>query len=182
MVEWPGCLRSELYNLTVCVDNTTVTYTVCKATSQVRAVKRPAVSVGGNLYGCLPYSLQPQLYSCQLSSTHTSPIVMNSNVHYVTMQLDDTVSENSQLSESSRTPVNPEASQPYQLSVEKQTSDVSHFEFPKRRKSKAKFPAEQSADTALPKPLPLDVSKQTQSSKALFKQLSVFDPNCVPME
>ena len=78
--------------------------------------------------------------------------------------------------------MNPEASQPYQLPVEKQTSDVSRFEFPKRRKSKAKFPAEQSADAALPKPLLLDVSKQTQSSKPLFKQLSVFDPNCVPME
>ena len=78
--------------------------------------------------------------------------------------------------------MNPEASHPYQLPVEKQTSDVSRFEFPKRRKSKAKLPAEQSADAALPKPLPLDVSKQTQSSKPLFKQPSVFDPNCVPME
>ena len=182
MVEWPGCLRFVLYNLTGCVDNTMATYTAYKATPQVRAVKRPVVSAGGNFYGCLPYSLQPRLDSCLISSTHTSPIVMNSNVYDVTMRMDDTASENSQSSESSRTPVNPEVSQSYQLSVEKQTSDVSHFEFPKGRKSKVKFPAEKSADAALLKPLLLDVSKQTQSSKPLLKQSSVFNTNCVPME
>ena len=73
MVEWPGCLRAVLSNLIVCVDNTTVTTSVCcQAAFQVRAVKRPAVSVGGNHYGCLPHSQQPRLYSCQLSPTHTS--------------------------------------------------------------------------------------------------------------
>ena len=73
MVEWPGCLRVVLSNFIVCVDNTTVNTSVCCQTAfQVRAVKRPAVSVGGNHYGCLPHSRQPQLYSCQLSPTHTS--------------------------------------------------------------------------------------------------------------
>ena len=160
----------------------TATYTAYKVTSQVRAVKRPVVNVGGNFYGCLPYSLQPRLDSCSISSSHTSTIVMNSNVCDMTMQMDDTASENSQSSETSRTPVNPEVSQPYLLSVEKQMSDVSRFEFPKGRKSKAKFPAEKTADAALLKPLLLDVSKQTQSSKPLLKQSSVFNTNCVPME
>ena len=106
---------------------------------------------------------------------------MDSNVHDETVPMDDTASEEStcQPSERSKTPVNPEASHPNQLPVEKQASDVSRFEFPKRRRRKVKLPAEQSADAALPKPLPMDVSKQTQSSKPLFKQPTVVDPNCV---
>ena len=186
MVEWPGCLQFVLSNLIVCVDNTTVTTSVCcQAALQVRGVKRPAVSVGGNLYSCLPHSQQPRLYSCQLSSTHTSPIFMNSNVHDVTEQMDDTASEDStcQSSESSRTPVNPEASQRHQLPVEIQASDGASFELPKRRRHKAKLPAEKSAAAAVTKPQTLmDVSKQTQSSEPLFKQPSLVDPNCVPKE
>ena len=43
--------------------------------------------------------------------------------------------------------------------------------------------AEKSAAAAVPKPQTLMVvSKQTQSSKPIFKQPSVVDPNCVPME
>ena len=170
MVEWPGCLWFVLHNITGCVDYFTATYTAYKVTSQVRAVKLPVVSVGGNFYGCLPYSLQPRLDSCSILSSHTSTIVMNSNVCDVTMRMDDTASENSQSSETSRMPVNPEVSQPYLLSVEKQMSDVSSFKFPKGRKSKAKFPAEKTADAALLKPLLLDVSKQTHSSKPLLTQ------------
>ena len=169
MVEWPGCLRFVLSNLIVCVDNTTITTSVCcQAALQVRAVKRPAVSVGGNHYGCLPHSQQPRLYSCQLSPTHNSPIVMNSNVHDMTEQMDDTASEDStcQSSESNRTPVNPKASQPHQFPVEIQASDGASFELPKRRRRKEKLPAERSAAAAVPKPQTLmDVSKQTQSSK-----------------
>ena len=110
---------------------------------------------------------------------------MNSNVHDVTKRMDDTASENftCQSSESSRTPVNPEASQPYLLPVEIQACDGASFVLPKRRRCKAKLPAEKSAAAAVPKPQTLmDVSKQTQSSKPLFKQPSVVDPNCVPME
>ena len=167
MVEWPGCLRFVLSNLIVCVDNTTVTTSVCQAAFQVRAVMRPAVSVGGNHYGCLPHSQQPRLYSCQLSSTHTSPIVMNSNVHDVTKRMDDTASENFTCQSS-------ELSWRVMVLVSC---------YPKRRRRKAKLPAEKSAAAAVPKPQTLmDVSKQTQSSKPLFKQPSVVDPNCVPME
>ena len=96
--------------------------------------------------------------------------------------MDDTASEEStcQSSERSKTPVNPEASQPNQLPVEKQASDGAGFEFPKGRRCKAKLPAEKSAAAAVPKPqIPMDVSKQTQSSKPLFKQPTVVDPNCV---
>ena len=110
---------------------------------------------------------------------------MNSNVHDVTKRMDDTASEDStyQSSESSRTPVNPEDSQPYQLPVEIQACDGANFVLPKMRRRKAKLPAEKSAAAAVPKPQTLmDVSKQTQSSKPLFKQPSVVDPNCVPME
>ena len=146
MVEWPGCLRFVLYNITGCVDYITATYTAYKVTSL------------------------------------TSTIVMNSIVCDATMRMDDTASENSQSSETSRTPVNPEVSQPYLPSVEKQMSDVSRFEFPKGRRCKDKLPAEKSADAALPKPHLLDVSKQTHSSKPLLKQSSLFITNCVPME
>ena len=78
--------------------------------------------------------------------------------------------------------MNPEVSQPYLTSVEKQTSDVSRFEFPKGRRHKDKLPAEKSADAAFPKPHLLDVSKQTHCLKTLLKQSSLFVTNCVPME
>ena len=139
MMEWPGCLRFVLYNISGCVDYFTATYIAFKVTSL------------------------------------TSTFVTNSNVCDATMRMDDTASENSQSSEMSRTFVNPEVSQSY-LSVEKQTSDVSRFEFPKGRRRKDKLPAEKSADAALLKPHLLDVSKQTNSSKPLLKQSSLLLP------
>ena len=135
MMEWPGCLRFVVYNITGCVDYITATYTAFKVTSL------------------------------------TSTFVTNSNVCDATMWMDDTASENSQSSETSRTLVNPEVSQSY-LSVEKQTSDVSRFKFPKGRRRKDKLPA----NAALPKPHLLDVSKQTHSSKPLLKQSSLLLP------
>ena len=107
---------------------------------------------------------------------------MDSNVHDVTERMDDTASEDStcQSSESSRTLVNPEASQPHQLPFEKQASVVVSFEFPKRRRCKAKLPAGKPAAAADPKPqIQMDVSKQTQNSQPLFKQPTVVDPNKV---
>ena len=143
MVEWPGCLRFVLHNISGCIDYITASYTAYKV---------------------------------------TSTIVTNSNVCVATMRMDDTVSENSQSSETSRTLVNPEVSQPYLSSVEKQTSDVSRFEFPIGRRRKDKLPAEKSADAVLPKSHLLDVSKQTHCSKPFLKQSSLFITNCVPME
>ena len=143
MVEWPGCLRFVLHNISGCIDYITASYTAYKV---------------------------------------TSTIVTNSNVCDATMRMDDTVSENSQSSETSRTLVNPEVSQPYLSPVEKQVSDVSRFEFPIGRRRKDKLPAEKSADAALPKSHLLDVSKQTHCSKPLLKQSSLFITNCVPME
>ena len=108
-------------------------------------------------------------------------IVMDSNVHDVTVPMDDTATEEStcSASERSKSSVNPGASQPTQLPVEKQASSESHFEFPRRRRRKAKLPAEKSADAALPKPLPTDVSKQTHSSQPLFKRPTLVNPDCV---
>ena len=52
--------------------------------------------------------------------------------------------------------------------------------FPKRKKHKDKLPAEKSADAALPKLIPMDVTKPSQSSKLpLFKRPTGCDPNCV---
>ena len=89
---------------------------------------------------------------------------MDSNVHDVTDLMDDTVFEDStcQSSESSKTLVNPEASQPPQLPVEKQASDGVGFEFPKGRRRKAKLPAGKPAAAAVSKPqTPMEVSKKT---------------------
>ena len=133
-MEWPGCLRFVLYNISGCVDYITASYTAYKV---------------------------------------TSTIVTNSNVCDATMRMDDTASEKSQSSETSRTLVNPEVSQPYLPPVEKQTSDVSSFEFPKGRRRKDKLPAEKSADAALPKPHLLDVSKQTLCSKNVSVAVSL---------
>ena len=143
MVEWPGCLRFVLHNISGCIDYTTVSYTAYKV---------------------------------------TSTIITNSNVCDVTMRMDDTASEKSQSSETSRTLVNPEVSQSYLLSGVKQTCDVSRFEFPLGRRRKDMLPAEKSADAALPKSHLLDVSKQTHCSKPFLKQSSLFITNCVPME
>ena len=111
-----------------------------------------------------------------------APIVMDSNVHDVTEPMDNTAFEDStcQSSESSKTIVDPEASQPPQLPVQKQASDGVGFEFPKGRRRKAKSLAGKPAAAAVPKPqTPMDVSKKTQNSQPLFKQPNVVDPNKV---
>ena len=70
--------------------------------------------------------------------------------------------------------MNPEASQT------SQQSDGDGFELPKGRKRKAKLPAGKPAAATDPKPqTSLDVSKQSQNSKPLFKQPTVVDPNKV---
>ena len=52
--------------------------------------------------------------------------------------------------------------------------------FPKRKKCKDKLPAEKSADAALPKLIPKDVTKPSQNSQLpLFKRPTGGDPNCV---
>ena len=63
-----------------------------------------------------------------------SNIIMNSNVCDATLRMDDTVSEKSQSSETSRTPVNPEVSQSFLSPVVKQSSDVSRFRDPHGKK------------------------------------------------
>ena len=107
---------------------------------------------------------------------------MDSIVCDDSVPMEDTATEESTSSASARSKSSaiPEASKPTQPPVEKQASDEAGFVFPKRRKRKDKLPAEKSADAALPKPLPMDVTKPSQSSKPpLFKRPTGVDPNCV---
>ena len=107
---------------------------------------------------------------------------MDSDVRDDSVPMDDAATEEStcSASERSKSSVNPEASKPTQLPVEKQASGEASFVFPKRRRRKDKLPAEKSADAALPKPLPMDVTKQSHSSKQpLFKRPTGVNPDCV---
>ena len=112
-----------------------------------------------------------------------APSVMDSSVHdNVTKPMDNTAFEDStcQSSESSKTLVNPEASQTPHTPAQKQASDGDGFEFPKGRRRKAKLPARKPVAAAVPKPqTPMDASKKSQSSQPLFKQPTVVDPNIV---
>ena len=107
---------------------------------------------------------------------------MDSNVRDDSVPMDDAATEESTSSASvrSKSLSNLEASKPTQPPVEKQASDEAGFVFPKRKRRKDKLPAEKSADAALPKPLPMDVTKPSQSSKQpLFKRPTGVDPDCV---
>ena len=111
-----------------------------------------------------------------------SNIITNSNVCDATLRMDDTVSEKSQSSETSRTPVNPEVSQSFLSPVGKHLSDVSRFEIPMGRRRKDLLPTEKSVDAALPKSHLLDVSRQTHCSKPFLKQTSLVTTNRGPIE
>ena len=120
-----------------------------------------------NISGCIDYTTASYTTVSYTAYKVNSITITNSNVCDATMWMDDTASEKSQSSETSRTLVNPEVSQSYLLSGVNQMCDVSRFEFPLGRRHKDMLPAEKSADAALPKSHLLDVSKQT---------------HCVPME
>ena len=107
---------------------------------------------------------------------------MDSDVRDDSVPMVDAATEESTCSASvrSKLSVNPEASKPTQLPVEKQASGEAGFVFPKRKRRKDKLPADKSADAALPKPLPMDVTKQSHSSKQpLFKRPTGVNPDCV---
>ena len=106
---------------------------------------------------------------------------MDSNVHDDTVPMEEAVTEESTSSASRRSKsiANPEATNP-STPVAKQVSDESGFVLPRRRKRKDKLPAEKSADAALPKLLPKDVTNPSQNSKTpFFKRPTGGDPNCV---
>ena len=96
--------------------------------------------------------------------------------------MDDTVSEKSQSSETSRMPVNPEVSHSFLSPVVKQPSDVSRFEIPMGRRRKDLLPTEKSVDAALLKSHLLVVSRQKCCSKPFLKQTSLFTTNLGPIE
>ena len=91
---------------------------------------------------------------------------MDSNVHDDSVPMEEAATEESTSSASRRSKscANPEATNP-STPVEKQASDETGFVLPKRKKRKDKLPAEKSADAALPKLLPKDVTKPSQSSQ-----------------
>ena len=149
-------------------------------------------SVNGGVAGCLRFVLH-NIPVCidYTTASYTafkaafkviSNIITNSNVCDATLRMDDTVSEKSQSSETSRTPVNPEVSQSFLSPVVKQSSDVSRFEIPMGRRRKDLLPTEKSVDAALPKSHLLDVSRQTRCSKPFVKQTSFVTTICGPIE
>ena len=78
--------------------------------------------------------------------------------------------------------MNPEVSQSFLSTVEKQSSDVSRFMIPMGRRHKDLLPTEKSVDAALLKPHLLGVSRQTRCSKPFLKQTSLFTTIRGPME
>ena len=104
---------------------------------------------------------------------------MDSNVHDVPMEEAVMEESTSSASRRSKSIANPEATNP-STPVAKQASDESGFVLPRRRKRKDKLPAEKSADAALPKLLPKDVTKPSHGSQTpFFKRPTGGDPNCV---
>ena len=106
---------------------------------------------------------------------------MDSNVHVDSVPMEEAVTEEptSSASGGSKSRAIPEATNP-STPVEKQASDESGFVYPRRRKRKDKLPAEKSADVALPKLLPKDVTTPSLNSNTpFFKRPTGGDPNCV---
>ena len=138
-----------------------------------------------NISGCIDYTTVSYI-ACNAAfkviSNIISNIITNSNVCEATLRMDDTVSEKSQSSEMSRTTVNPEVSQSYQSTVEKQPSDASRFEIPMGRRRKDLLPTEKLVDAALPKSHLLGVSRQTRCSKPFVNQIYFVNTICGPLE
>ena len=98
----------------------------------------------------------------------------NSNVCDATLRMDDTVSEKSQSSETSRTIVYPKVSLSSSSTVEKQSSDASSFVVPMGSRCKDLFPIEKSVDATLLKPHLLGVSRLTHCSIPFYDYLYWF--------
>ena len=141
-------------------------------------------SVNGGVACCLPFVL-PNIsgwidytvvsYTASKAAFKViSNIITNSNVCDETRRMDDTVSEKSQSSETSRTPVNPEVSQSFLSPVVIQPSDVSRFEIPMGSRRKDLLPTEKSVDAALLKSHLLVVSRQKYCSKPFLKHLCLL--------
>ncbi len=138
-----------------------------------------------NISGCIDYTTVSYTAcnaASKVISNIISNIITNSNVCDATLRMDDTVSEKSQSSETSRTPVNPEVSQSSLSTVEKQSSDASRFEIPMGRRRKDLLPIEKSVDAALLKPHLLGVSRQTHCSIPFVKQIYFVNTTRGPIE
>ena len=129
-----------------------------------------------NISGCIDYTTVSYT-ACNAAFKVISNIITNA-----TLRMDDTVSEKSQSSETSRTPVNPEVSQSFLSPVVIQPSDVSRFEIPMGSRRKDLLPTEKSVDAALLKSHLLVVSRQKYYSKPFLKQTSLFTTILGPIE
>ena len=127
-----------------------------------------------NISGCIDYTTVSNP-ACNAASKVISNIfsnfITNSNVCDATLRMDDTVSEKSQSSETSRTTVFPEVSQSSLSTVEKQSSDASRFEIPMGSRCKDLLPTEKLVDAALLKPHLSGVSRQTHCSIPFVVQI-----------
>ena len=135
-------------------------------------------SVNGGVAGCLRFVLH-YIFGCidyitvsnpackaasEVITNISSNFITNSNVCDATLRMDDTVSEKSQSSETSRTTVYPKVSHSSLSTVEKQSSDASRFETTMGSRCKDLFPTEKLVDATLLKPHLLGVSRQTHCS------------------
>ena len=135
----------------------------------------PGGLVSSNLvYRCIDYttvSYTACYVASEVISNIISNFITNSNVCDATLRMDDTVSEKSQSSETSRTIMYPEVSQSSLSTVEKQSSDASRFEIPMGSRCKDLLPTEKLVDAALLKPHLLGVSRQTHCSIPFYDYL-----------
>ena len=130
-----------------------------------------------NISGCIDYTTVSYTAcnaASKVISNIISNIITNNNVCDVTLRMDDTVSEKSQSSETSRTIVYPKVSRSSSSTVEKQSCDASSFVIPMGSRCKDLFPIEKSVDATLLKPHLLGVSRLTHCSIPVYDYLYWF--------